>query len=97
MSNLKSNLRVAASENFKLYPQCYPVLPADSCPSFVQHSVPSYETPNGLVLLTDEGNRALIELAVAYGENDGFYDAGMTAEEVEKVVRDEFENFLRSE
>lgn len=97
MNNLESNLRTAASENFKLYSECYPVFPADSCPSFVQESVPAFETPSGLCLLTDEANNNLTALAVGYGENDGFYAAGMSPEDVEKVVRSEFENFLRSE
>lgn len=86
MTNLETSLRTAAAENFKLYPQCYPVMPAGE-------KKPAY----GLFPEYDFGSQCeanLDALAKGYGENDGFYEAGMEPEEVLRIIYDEFENHL---
>ena len=86
MSNIETNLRTAAAENFKLYPECYPVAPTGE-------KKPTYELLSQYDFGADcETN--LNTLAKGYGENDGFYDAGMEPEEVLLVVYSEFENHL---
>ena len=93
MSNLITNLRSAAAENFRLYPECYPIQRTSNLQSYEEAD--AYET--GYAFLTNEADENLTLLSVGYGENDGFYAAGMSAEEVEAAVRAEFANFLRSE
>ena len=86
MSNLTNNLRTAAAENFKLYPQCYPVKPTGQ-------AKPNYELLSEYDF-GEECENALTTLAKGYGENDGFYEAGMNEEEALLIVFAEFANHL---
>ena len=81
MSNLTTNLRSAAAENFKLYPDCYPVKPTGD------FFFPEYD-------FGQECENALDTLAKGYGENDGFYEAGLNETEVLLYVYEEFANHL---
>lgn len=77
MNILESNLRSAARENFRLYPDCYPV-----------------KTEGENVVPTEEAEQNLVALAHGYGVEDGFYDAGMEPEEIERSIRAEFKDYL---
>ena len=73
MSNLESNLRIAAAENFRLYPEDYPII--DGKP-------------------TNECKQNLERLADGYGQHDGFYELGMTEDDVLNIVESEFQEHL---
>lgn len=96
MSNLETNLRSAAAENFRLYPECYPVQPVSAnCDDddLINQSIEDSE--GNLFVMSDECEANLQLLADGYGREDGFWDSGMSIEETKSIVFDEFKKFIR--
>lgn len=94
MTTLETNLASAARENFRLFPQCYPVQTSTNVQEEEEGDVFAWNQDEA-IFLTDEAEENLRTLADSYGKNDGFYAAGMTKSEALAIVRNEFKSFLQ--
>ena len=94
MENLEAILASAARENFRLFPGNFPV----QTTTWVQEGEEACVfvwNQDEAIFLTDEAEQNLKDLADSYGQNDGFYAAGLTRHEVLRIVMDEFKTFLQ--